>query len=110
MTQVLYILIVCLFESIATPNTIIGILAMVWGGHLLSFARLYQSKRYTIPSVMATLESFTIGRNFSAWIIALFILIFEIILQYISHLKIKNDELSCLKNKFPFISRIYRSQ
>ncbi len=47
LNEILYILIVCWVYS-AVPEKMLMVLAMIFGGHLLPFGWLYESKYYCI--------------------------------------------------------------
>lgn len=74
--QIFYLVIVCWVYS-AMPEQMIMVLAMVFGGHLLPFAWLYESKAYAISAVVVTLGGLIIGCIFPAWVVAAVMLVYE---------------------------------
>lgn len=91
LNEVLYILIACYVYSIV-PDKLIMILAMIFGAHLLPFGWLYKSKMYIFSSVFVTIVSLILGVLYSPWIVALFMMVYEIIFTTI--LCIENKQLT----------------
>lgn len=77
--QMLYLLIVMWAFSIA-PGSMLMIYAMVFSAHLLPFGWLYNSKSYTIISVIATIAALIIGINLGNFILSIFMMSVELIL------------------------------
>ncbi len=90
LNEVLYILIACYIYSIA-PDKLIMILAMIFGAHLLPFGWLYRSKMYVFSSVFVPIVSLVLGILYSPWILALFMVVYEIIFTIV--LCIENKQL-----------------
>ena len=56
------------------------VLAMIFGGHLFPFGWLYKSKSYMYSSIIVTISVLIIGCTCSPKIVALFMLLYEIVL------------------------------
>ena len=78
MNQVLYLNIVCWVYT-AVPEKMLMVFAMVFGAHLLPFGWLYQSRSYTIASIVITISALIIGCSAPSWLLAAFMLAFEVI-------------------------------
>lgn len=89
--QMIYLLIpMWLFT--AMPDKMLMVFAMVFGGHLLPFSWLYNSKSYMILSIIIPILSLIAGLNFENYILAIMMIIIEIIfsiLLFIENKKIK---------------------
>ena len=76
--QFLYLLIVMWVFS-AVPDKMVMVYAMVFGAHLLPYSWLYKSLSYRIFSIAIPIVSLIIGCVFSAFSVAVTMLIIEII-------------------------------
>lgn len=76
--QFLYLLIVMWVFS-AVPDKMIMVYAMVFGAHLLPYSWLYKSLSYRIFSIAIPIVSLVVGCVFSAFSVAVTMLIIEII-------------------------------
>lgn len=89
--QMIYLLIpMWLFT--AMPDKMLMVFAMVFGGHLLPFSWLYNSKLYMILSIIIPILSLIVGLNFENYILAIMMIIIEIIfsiLLFVENKKIK---------------------
>lgn len=79
LNQILYILIAMWIYNVF-PEKMLMVYAMIFGAHLLPYGWLYQSKTYYIFSIAITIIVFLIGIYHTAFFIAVFMLITEIIL------------------------------
>ena len=76
--QFLYLLIVMWVFS-AVPDKMVMIYAMVFGAHLLPYSWLYKSLSYRIFSITIPIVALIIGCIFSAFFVAVTMLIIEVI-------------------------------
>ncbi len=76
--QFLYILI-AMWIYPTVPDKMVMVLAMIFGAHLLPFGWLYQSKAYSVMSVLISLIIMILGILFNAVIVAIVMVILEII-------------------------------
>ena len=76
--QFLYVLIVMWVYS-AVPDKMVMVYAMVFGAHLLPYSWLYKSLVYRIFSIAIPIVSLVVGCLFSAFSVAVTMLIIEII-------------------------------
>lgn len=76
--QFLYLLIVMWVFS-AVPDKMVMVYAMVFGAHLLPYSWLYMSISYRVFSIIIPIVSLVIGCMFSAFLVAVTLLIAEII-------------------------------
>ena len=76
--QFLYLLIVMWVFS-AVPDKMVMIYAMVFGAHLLPYSWLYKSLSYRIFAIVIPIVSLIVGCIFSAFSVAVTMLIIEII-------------------------------
>ena len=76
--QFLYLLIVMWVFS-AVPDKMVMVYAMVLGAHLLPYSWLYKSLSYCIFSIVIPIVSLVVGCVFSAFSVAVTMLIIEII-------------------------------
>ena len=68
------------------------VLAIIFGAHLLPFGWLYQSKAYLVMSVLISLTTLIIGIMFSAVVVSIVMILFEIIFSI--WLMIENKSLN----------------
>lgn len=76
--QMLYILI-AMWIYAAVPDKMVMVYAIIFGAHLLPYGWLYQSKSYYVLSVLIPIVVLAIGVNYSASVIAAFMLVVEIV-------------------------------
>ena len=79
--QFLYLLIVMWVFS-AVPDKMVMVYAMVFGAHLLPYSWLYRSISYRIFSIIIPIASLVIGCLFSAFSVAVMLLIAELIFAF----------------------------
>lgn len=76
--QFLYILI-AMWVYPTVPDKMVMVLAIIFGAHLLPFGWLYQSKAYSVMSVLISLSAITTGIMFDAVVVAIVMIVFEIV-------------------------------
>lgn len=76
--QFLYILI-AMWVYPTVPSKMVMVLAIIFGAHLLPFGWLYNSKAYSVMSVVISIAIFIIGIMFNSIAVAISMLLFEII-------------------------------
>ncbi len=76
--QMLYILI-AMWVYATVPDKMVMVYAMIFGAHLLPYGWLYRSKSYYVLSVLIPIVVLAIGLNYSASVIAAFMLVVEIV-------------------------------
>jgi hypothetical protein len=76
--QFLYLLIVMWVFS-AVPDKMVMVYAMVFGAHLLPYSWLYKSISYRIFSIIIPIVALIIGCMFSAFSVAVILLIVEVV-------------------------------
>lgn len=76
--QFLYLLI-AMWVYPTVPSKMVMVLAIIFGAHLLPFGWLYKSKAYFVMSVVISLTAMIIGILYSAAIVSLVMVLFEII-------------------------------
>lgn len=76
--QFLYLLIV-MWVLTAVPEKMVMVYAMVSGAHLLPYSWLYKSLSYRIFSIIIPIVSLAIGCMFSAFAVAITLLIIEVV-------------------------------
>ena len=74
------------------PDKMVMVLAIIFGAHLLPFGWLYQSKAYLVMSVLISLTTLIIGIMFSAVVVSIVMILFEIIFSI--WLMIENKSLN----------------
>lgn len=92
MNQMLYLLIV-MWAFNSAPENMVMLYAMVFGAHLLPFGWLYNSRYYTIISIISTISSMLIGLYINSFAVALFIACIEIILTIALFIQNKRDSI-----------------
>ena len=78
LNQIIYLLIV-MWVYPTVPEKMVMVLAIIFGAHLLPFGWLYKSKSYTVLSVIIPVTALIIGINYSASIVSIVMVLFEII-------------------------------
>lgn len=76
--QFLYLLIV-MWVFNAVPDKMVMVYAMVFGAHLLPYSWLYKSISYRVFSIIIPIVSLIVGCMFSAFSVAIILLVFECI-------------------------------
>ena len=82
LNQMLYIVIVMWAYS-DCPQAMLMIYAMVFGAHLLPFGWLYDTKSYTVASIVETIAAMVINLVFGAVAMAAFMIVMQIILSIV---------------------------
>ncbi|MCR5116979.1 MAG: hypothetical protein K6A97_05680 [Lachnospiraceae bacterium] len=82
LNQMLYIVIVMWAYS-DCPQAMLMIYAMVFGAHLLPFGWLYDTKSYTVVSIVETIAAMVINLVFGAVAMAAFMIVMQIILSIV---------------------------
>lgn len=88
LNQLIYILIV-MWVYPTVPDKMVMILAMVFGAHLLPFGWLYKSKSYIVLSIIIPIVVLIIGINYTAAIVALVMILFEIMFSILLYFEVK---------------------
>lgn len=78
LNQFLYILI-AMWIYPTVPDKMVMVLAVIFGAHLLPYGWLYQSKAYSVMSVVISFTMIIIGIIFNAIVVSIVMIIFEII-------------------------------
>jgi hypothetical protein len=76
--QYLYILI-AMWVYPTVPDKMVMVLAIIFGAHLLPFGWLYQSKAYSVMSVLISLTMIIIGIMFNSIVVSIIMIILETI-------------------------------
>ena len=76
--QYLYILI-AMWVYPTVPGKMVMVLAIIFGAHLLPFGWLYQSKVYSVMSVLISLTAMIVGIIFNAIVVSMIMILMEII-------------------------------
>lgn len=74
------------------PDKMLMVIALIFGAHLLPFGWLYNSKIYTVLSVVIPILSLIMGLNFSNIILAIMMIVIEIIFSLLLALENKNNK------------------
>lgn len=67
------------------------VIAMIFGGHLLTYSWLYNSKTYMVLSIMIPILALVVGLNFANYILAIMMIGIEIIFSIL--LVFENKEI-----------------
>lgn len=86
--QMLY-LFIAMWIFVAKPESLVMILAMIFGAHLLPYGWLYQSKTYYIMSVLITLAALIVGVNYEPYILAIIMIAVEIIFSFMLYIEVR---------------------
>lgn len=86
--QLLYLLIVMWVFS-AVPDKMVMVYAMVFGAHLLPYSWLYKSLSYRIFSIAIPIVSLAIGCNFSAFSVAVAMLMIAVVFVVVLHAEVR---------------------
>lgn len=100
MNQMLYIVIVMWAYS-DCPQAMLMIYAMVFGAHLLPFGWLYDTKSYTVVSIVETIAAMVINLVFGAVAMAAFMIVMQIILSIVLFTDVRKvNEISESRDKY----------
>jgi hypothetical protein len=86
--QILYLLI-AMWIYAAVPDKMVMILAMIFGAHLLPYGWLYQSKSYTVLSIVIPIVTLIIGLNFPPYFVAGLMIVVEIVFSLLLSIEVK---------------------
>jgi len=89
--QIVYILIAMWIYQ-AIPEKMVMVLAMIFGAHLMPYSWLYRSKSYFALSIVIPIAALIIGLNFEPFILAAFMIIFEIIFSLLLSFEVKKQK------------------
>jgi hypothetical protein len=73
----------------AVPDKMVMILAMIFGAHLLPYGWLYQSKSYTVLSIVIPIVALIIGLNFPPYFVAGLMIAVEIVFSLLLSVEVK---------------------
>ena len=76
--QILYLLI-AMWIYPTVPEKMLMVIAMIFGGHLLPYSWLYNSKSYMVLSIIIPILSLVVGLTFENYILAMMMIGIEII-------------------------------
>jgi len=76
--QFLYILI-AMWVYPTVPDKMVMVLAIIFGAHLLPFGWLYNSKAYSVMSIVISFAAIIIGIMFNTVVLSIVMIVFEII-------------------------------
>ncbi len=100
LNQMLYIVIVMWAYS-DCPQAMLMIYAMVFGAHLLPFGWLYDTKSYTVVSIVETIAAMVINLVFGAVAMAAFMIVMQIILSIVLFTDVRKvNEISESRNQY----------
>jgi len=100
LNQMLYIVIVMWAYS-DCPQAMLMIYAMVFGAHLLPFGWLYDTKSYTVVSIVETIAAMVINLVFGAVAMAAFMIVMQIILSIVLFTDVrKANEISESRDQY----------
>lgn len=86
--QILYLLIAMWIYQ-AIPEKMVMVIAIIFGAHLLPFGWLYQSKSYMGLSVIIPITILVVGLIYSAVVVSIVMIIFEVIFSVLLFLENK---------------------
>lgn len=86
--QILYLLIAMWIYQ-AIPEKMVMVIAIIFGAHLLPFGWLYQSKSYMGLSVIIPITILVVGLIYSAVVVSMVMIIFEVIFSVLLFLENK---------------------
>ncbi len=100
LNQMLYIVIVMWAYS-DCPQAMLMIYAMVFGAHLLPFGWLYDTKSYTVVSIVETIAAMVINLVFGAVAMAAFMIVMQIILSIVLYTDVRKvNEVSESRDQY----------
>ncbi len=76
--QIIYLLI-AMWVYPTIPDKLLMVVAMIFGGHLLPYSWLYNSKAYMVLSIVIPILALVIGLNFENYILAIMMIGIELI-------------------------------
>ena len=88
MNQMLYIIIV-MWAYADCPGAMLMIYAMVFGAHLLPFGWLYDSKVYTVVSIVETIMAMILNLFFGAVVMTAFMIVMQIVLSIVLYTDVR---------------------
>jgi hypothetical protein len=86
--QILYLLI-AMWIYAAVPDKMVMILAMIFGAHLLPYGWLYQSKSYTVLSIVIPIVALIVGLNFPPYFVAGLMIAVEIVFSLLLSMEVR---------------------
>lgn len=78
MNQMIYLLI-AMWVYPTIPNKMLMVIAMIFGGHLLPYSWLYNSKAYMVLSIIIPILALVVGLNFENYILTIMMIGIELI-------------------------------
>ena len=100
LNQMLYIVIVMWAYS-DCPQAMLMIYAMVFGAHLLPFGWLYDTKSYTVVSIVETIAAMVINLVFGAVAMAAFMIVMQIVLSIVLYTDVRKvNEISESRDQY----------
>ena len=90
MNQMIYLLI-AMWVYPTIPDKLLMVIAMIFGGHLLPYSWLYNSKAYMVLSIIIPILALVVGLNFENYILAIMMIGIELIFSIL--LVIENKKL-----------------
>lgn len=78
MNQIIYLLI-AMWVYPTIPDKLLMVIAMIFGGHLLPYSWLYNSKAYMVLSIIIPILALVVGLNFENYILAIMMIGIELI-------------------------------
>jgi hypothetical protein len=88
LNQMLYLLI-AMWVYPTVPDKMVMVIAMIFGGHLLPYGWLYQSKSYIVMSVIIPIAALIIGINLPPYMVAGIMVFVEIIFSLLLVFEVK---------------------
>ena len=89
--QILYLLI-AMWVYPTVPEKMLMVIAMIFGAHLMPYSWLYKSKSYFILSIIIPITALIIGLNFEPFILAIFMIGFEVLFSVLLINEVKKIE------------------
>jgi hypothetical protein len=89
LNQLLYLLI-AMWVMNQQPESLVMVLAIIFGAHLLPYSWLYQSKTYQVFALVIPLAALIIGIIFEPMFVALFMIFVEILFVIVLRIEVKN--------------------
>lgn len=77
MNQIIYLLI-AMWVYPTIPDKLLMVIAMIFGGHLLPYSWLYNSKAYMVFSIIIPILALVVGLNFENYILAIMMIGIEL--------------------------------
>jgi len=89
LNQLLYLLI-AMWVMNQQPESLVMVLAIIFGAHLLPYSWLYQSKSYQIFAIIIPLTALIIGILLEPMVVALFMFLVEIVFVFVLKNEVKH--------------------